>query len=302
MFTSFKRILRSGWISFLRNSGLSTATIFIIVIIISLITFLFLSQGVVNYLINFLQEKVDISVYFKEDSLTEDVLKIKDELSKFSEVKSIEYISSEEALERFKEKHKDNPIIIESLEEVGKNPFLSSINIKAFNPEQYEIILNYLKDSQFNGLIEKIDYYQRKPIIEKLFFINSTVNKTGVIFSVILSLIAILVAFNMVKLAIYSSREEIKMMRLVGASSWFIRGPFMIQGAIVGIFSVLITILIFSLLCFFLTPKLQTLLVGFNLFEYFTSNFFTILLIQIIAGVGLGIIPSMIAIRRYIRV
>ncbi len=302
MFTSLRRIIKNGWLNFKRQGGLTFATISIMVMTISLITFLYFFQGIVQYLILDLQEKVDVSVYFKKDSLEGEILGAKEEIGKVPEVKSIEYVSREEALNRFTEKHKDNPLLMEALAEVGENPLLASLNIKAWQANQYEALANFLETASFNNLIEKLDYHQNKTVIGKIFEISSNIRLTGIIFSLILGIIAIVVAFNTIRLAIYSSREEIAIMRLVGASNWFIRGPFLIQGIMVGIVATIFTILLFALANFLLNTKLEVLLPGFSLFNFFLTNFWTILLVQLITGIGLSIISSAIAIRKYLKV
>ena len=301
MFVSIKRIIRSGWISFSRNSWLATATIFIMVMVISLVTSLYLFRGMSDFIIKELEAKVDLSVYFKKDVLEGEILRAKEELSKLAEVKEVEYISSEQALENFKERHKDNPIILETLTEIGNNPLPASLDIKVFEAPQYENLVSYLQGSSFQSLIEKIDYQEKKPVIEKLFSVTTGLNTGGIIFSLILAFLAVLVAFNTIRLAIYNSRDEISVQRLVGASNWFIRGPYIFQGAVSGFFATLITLLIFAILCFFLGPKLGAFYPGLNLFSYFVSNFWTLFLIQFLTGVGLGIVSSVIAIRKYLQ-
>lgn len=302
MITLLKRILKASWLNFKRNGGLSLAMIFILVITISLITSLFVVQKVSQYLISQLEEKVDISIYFKKDSPTEEILKTKDEISKRPEVKEVEYISQEMALEKFTQKYKENPLLMASLQEIGENPFLASLNIKAWKPEQYEILVNFLESAPFKNLIEKVDYYQRKPVIEKLSLIASTTKKVGLGISIILVIVAFLVAFNTIRLAIFSKREEISIMRLVGASNWFIRGPFLIQGIICGFFATLITLFISFLTFWIVGPKLENFLAGFNFYNFFLSNFWILLVIQLLTGIGIGIISSLIAMRRYLKV
>lgn len=279
------------------------ATVFIIAMTIALVTSLFLFQKITNHLISEAEAKIDISVYFNEDASEQDILGIRKELLKFSsEIKDMEYVSKEEALEKFIQVHKDNPDYMESLQILKKNPFPASLNIRAFEASQYEAIANFLQDSSFKGLIEKVDYPPRKQIIERLFSITSGVNKAFIIFSFIAGFIAVLVTFNTVRLAIYNSKQEIFIMRLVGASNWFIRGPFLIQGAISGILAVLICLLVFSVGLYFLSPKFESLLFGFNLFDYFKNNFLIIVLIQSLTGIGLGVISSYITIRKYLKV
>ncbi len=277
MLTSLKRIIRSGWIAFRRQGGLSVATIFVLVMTISLVTSLFLFQKTTRFMISQLQGKVDISVYFKKDTLEKDILEIKDEITKIAEVKNVEYVSHEVALQELLARH---PELQESTKETEGLLNLASLNIKAGQASQYAAISDFLEKASFKDLIDKVDYYQRKPVIDRIFSLTSMINLTGFVLSLILALIAFLVAFNHVKLAIFSSREEIAIQRLVGASNWFIRGPFLVQGVISGFFAILITLFIFFPLLFFLGPKMEILFPGLNLFELFTANFFLILFLQ----------------------
>lgn len=305
MFILIKRILKSGWLSFSRDGGLAAATCLIMLIPIFLATSLFLLKDVSQFLISTVQEKADISVYFKESASEEDILKVEEEISEIPEVKSVKYVSKEEALESFVQRHKDEPVLMESLEEVGGNPFLAALNIKAFQAQQYQAVANFLDDTlspPLKDLVEKVDYYQRKPVIERIFALTSGMGKAGISLSVVLAIVAILVAFNTIRLAISNQKEEIKVQRLVGASNWFIRGPFLVQGVISGIFATIICLLIFTLICWFLSPKIEILFSGLNIWRYFTGNFFTIILIQLVTGIGLGVISSTIAIRRYLKV
>lgn len=302
MLITFKRILKLGWLNFTRDGVISVATIFILVMAIFLGSTLFLLKEVSQFLILALKEKIDISVYFKENSSQEDILKAKEEISKIPEVKKVEYISREMAFQNFVERHKDEPFLMEALKEVGGNPFLAALNIKASEVGQYEKIVQFLKNPSFEDLIEKIDYHQRKPIIERLFSLTSFGQKTGIFLSFTLMILAILVTFNTIRLAILNLAEEIKIQRIVGASNWFIRGPFLVQGAISGIFAALISFLIFNLVFWILTPKIEILFPGLNLFNLLTKNLKFLIPLQIFTGIGLGVISSLIAIRKYLKV
>lgn len=301
MLTILKRIIKSGWRNFFRDGEISIGTIFILVLVIFLVSSIFLLKDVSQFLINSLQEKVDISIYFKEDALEEDILKLKKELSKIEEIKEVEYISKEKALQEFINKHKDNPNLMESLMEIGENPFLASLNIKAKEIFQYNTISNLLEGLEFKNIIEKVDYYQRKPIIERIFSLSSFLNKTLLILSVILIIVAILVTFNTIRLAILNSSEEIKIQRLVGASNFFIRGPFIVQGIISGTIAAFISLLVFAFLCWILTPKIEVFFGGLNIFNLFLKNFGNLFLIQFLTGILLTTISSSIAIRKYLK-
>jgi len=141
---ALKRIIKSGWRDFRRNNGLSVATIFIMVMAISLVTSLFLSQKTFNFLITSLEDKVDMAVYFTQEPTNEEILTIQDQLAHLPEVKKLEYISKEEALAKFVQRHEGEQVIMESLTEVGGNPLLSSVNIQAWQASQYAAISAFL--------------------------------------------------------------------------------------------------------------------------------------------------------------
>lgn len=285
-----------------RDGGMIIANIFIMVMAISVITSLFLFRDISQFVIQSLQEKVDVSVYFKYEAAEEDVIRVKEAIASIPEVKEVNYVSRQEALEKFTEKHGSNPVLMESLTEVGTNPFLASLGIKAFQAYQYEAVVGFLESPQYDYLIEKIDYYERKPVIESIYSLTSNFNKAGIAFSVIFVLIAILVAFNAIRLSIYNSREEIKIQKLVGASNWFVRGPFLAQGTICGFFAAIFCFLLFALLTWGLDSKAELLIPGLGLFSLFTVNIWMILLIQLASGIVLGILSSLIAVRRYLKV
>lgn len=302
MLNSIKKIIKFGWEGFKRNKGLFLTTTFIITITTSLIVSLFLLRGITASLVGMLEEKVDISVYFNLVTSEEEILKVKQELSAIPEVKDIKYVSREEALLLFKEKHKDNQVIIESLEEIGDNPLAAHLNVKAWQASQYEQISNFLEQGSFGGIIDKIDYHQNKTMIERMFFVGSTVEKASLIFILVSAFLAVMVAFNTVRLGIFNVNKEISIMRLVGASNWMIRGPFIVQGVISAVLATIITFSVFALVCNFLSPKIEVLITGFNLTAYFKANLGIIILIQLVSALGLGIIPALLAIRKYLKV
>ena len=299
MIITLKRIFRAGWQSFSRDGGIAVATIFILVLAIFLVSTIFLSKDVSQFLIASLQEKADISVYFKEFVLEDDILKIEEKLSQVPGVKNVEYVSGEEAIKRLVEKH---PQLIESVQETEGMLKLAALNISVFEANQYQAVVNFLENSNFKDSIDFVDYSQRKPVIERIFSLTSLATKTGIFLSIVLIITAILVTFNTIRLAILNSIEEIKIQRLVGASNWFIRGPFLVQGAIAGMIAVLISLSIFSLLIWFLSPKIEFFFAGLNLFNLFMKNFWILLLIQFSTGILLAVISSTIAIRKYLKV
>ncbi|MCX6764095.1 MAG: permease-like cell division protein FtsX [Candidatus Nealsonbacteria bacterium] len=302
MLIAIRRIFKFGWNGLWRNKGLFFATVFIMVISTSLIGGLFFVKALTASLISSLEEKADISVYFKLEAQEEEMIKVKSDLAVISEVKNIEYISREKALTDFTQKHKDNPIIMGSLSEIGDNPLAAHLNIKAWQASQYEQIVKFLENPNFKAIINKINYYQNKEIINRLFSITSAIEKASILAVLISVILAILVVLNTVRLGISNSKEEISIMRLVGASNWFIRGPFVVQGLISAVVATIITIIIFSLGCYFLSSKLAILVPGFNLLDYFEGNLSSLFLIQFLIALALSVVPALLAIRKYLKV
>ena len=300
MMIFLKRILKSGWLNFKRSQGLSIITVFVMFLTISMISSIFLFRGLGDFLLISLEKKIDISVYFKEGVSEQDILNTKDLLLEIPGVKNVSYVSPEEAITAFKEKYKDDDVITQALAEVGNNPFLASLNIIASDALKYESITDFLQESRFEGLVDNVDYYQRKPVIEKFYSIKNSFERSGLIAGLILALVAFSITFVTIRLAIYSASEEIGIMRLVGASNWFIRGQFIIQGVICGGLAVLITLVIFPILSYILSSKLFDLTGGFNLFSYYLNNFFVIFGVQGLTGMGLGTVSSLIAVRKYL--
>lgn len=309
MFTSLKRIIKFGWLNFSRNKELNFSAIFIIVIAILLITSLFVFREMSQSFILYLQEKIDISVSFKIDIQETVILEIKDELLKTPEVKNIQYVSREEALESFIQRHKDDENLMRGLEEVkvvSPLPFPAVLNINAWGPNQYEQIAKFLENERFKNIIYNIDYDDRRLIIERVFIATERTNQIVIIISSILILIAILIIFTTTKLAILHQKEEIIVQRLVGASNWFIRSPFLIQGMISGFFAALISFLIPVTAIYFWGQEINALFPKFfwdgDVSAYFFDRIFLIFLVQVVIGVGLGIISSAIAVRKYLKV
>lgn len=300
--TNFKRTIKSGLKSFWRNGWLSAATISIMVLTLFVITTLLMLNLIASVVLKNLQEKIDISVYFKSEASEEDILIVKSQLEKLAEVENVEYISRDQALLKFREKHKDNPYLIQGLEELGENPLEASLNIKAKESSQYEAIAGFLEGIYYNNIIDKVDYRQNRELIDKLARIITNVKMGGLTLSGILVLVVILVTFSAIRLAIYSAREEIKVMRLVGASNWFIRGPFIVGGVLYGIISSLVTLAILYPVFWFISPKLSGFLSIGNFFSYFQANFLSFLVLLLSVGVVLGVVSSLIAIRKYLRV
>jgi cell division transport system permease protein len=302
MFVPLKRIISYGFKNFKRQPTLNIATIFILIISLSLFSSLLLFRSGIRYIVSEIQKKIDVSIYLKKDAPQELIEEIKNGLAGLEEVEKVEYISEEEAMSKFKERHKNDPLILESLEVIGENPFYPSLNIKAQSAGQYAAILTFLEREKFKDAVLRVDYAKKQPLIEKLFNITSNLNLIGLFLTLFLGMIAALVTFNTVRIAIQDASEEISIMKLVGASNWYIRGPFIVQGIICGTLAAIITFLLTFFFSYFSAPKVVSLTNGFNIFAWFGAHAFSLFLFQLLLGIGLSVISGLIAIRRYLSV
>ncbi len=302
MFTALYRIIKYGFQSFKRNSWLSITTIIVMTLTLLVFIGLILFSVLTTKTIDLLKEKIDISVYFKIETPEDNILKIKRSLESLAEVKSIEYTSRDQALAIFKERHKEDSTISEAISVLEGNPLSASLNIKAKNPKDYPVIAAYLNNENLKNDIGQVSYNQNQVVIDRLAKIVDTAQKSGIALILILSLVAILVCLNAIMLAIYSTREEIGIMRLVGASNRFIRGPYIVQGILYGFIAAVLSIIIVAPLIYFGAPYLKIVISEINLWTYFYSNLLVLTSYQTGFGIILGIISSAIAVRKYLKV
>ena len=302
--TKFRSIIKAGFLNFKRSGLISWSSVLVVTMTLSVITMIILLQAVLHSSLNQIKDKVDVTIYFTVGAPEDKIAALKQSIEKLPEVASVTYTSSDDALKIFRDRHSGDYPTIQALDEIGTNPLGGYLNIKAKEVSQYENISNFLKsdDSLVLGssaIIDKINYNQNKLVIDRLNSIISGAQKFGFLLTLVLIIISIIITFNTMKLTIFISREEIGVMRLVGASKMRVRGPFMIEGAIYGITASLITMLLFWPSTAWLGHNMTAFL-GMNLYDYFISNFFQIFVIILLSGVVLGMISSYLAIRRYL--
>jgi cell division transport system permease protein len=303
---NFKRVLKSGFVSFWRNSFVSLASILVMVVTLFVIGSLVFMGATLVTSLNQLEDKVDVNVYFIIDAPEEEIIALKDRIVALPEVASVEYVSRDQALERFRERHQDDQLTLQALDELGENPLGASLNIRAKETSQYEGIANFLEDETALGgetsIIDSINYFQNKAAIDKLGSIIDAAEMFGWILTATLVVATVIITFNTIRLAIYSSREEIAVMRLVGASNMYIRGPFVFEGAMYGFIAGIVTLIIFYPLTYSLGPVTKSFFGEINLFTYYVRNFLTIFAIIMGSGIFLGAIASFLAVRKYLSI
>ncbi|MCE9585325.1 permease-like cell division protein FtsX [Candidatus Nomurabacteria bacterium] len=302
--TELRRIIKSGFLNFKRSSLISWAAILIVTITLSVITTIVLLQAVLHFSLSQIQDKVDVTIYFNTGASEDKILALKSSIQKLPEVASVAYTSADEALKIFRDRHSDDYPTIQALDEINENPLGAYLNIKAKEVSQYESIANFLKSDNAlvagsASIIDKVNYHQNKVVIDRLDTIIKGAQKLGFLITLILIIISVIITFNTIRLTIFIAKEEIGVMRLVGANKMRVRGPFMVEGVIYGCISTLITLFLFWPITYWLGKNMTDFL-GFNMYEYFISNFFEIFGIILISGIVLGTLSSFLAIRKYL--
>ena len=300
--TRFSRLLKAGLSNFFRNGWLSLASIIIMVLTLITMSLFLVVNVVLSTGIKTIQDKIDISVYLNDGAPQSDVISLQNELSKMSEVKSIKYVSKDDALTRYKEQNKDNPKLLESLEGTD-NPLPASLEIKVFDPGKLDQMTKVLESDKFKSLVHKVSYKENKQIIDKLFSATKFIQNVGLTATLAFMLTALVIIFNTIKIAIFARKEEIDIMKLVGATPWYIKGPFLVEGAIYGIASAIIALLLLSSLMFFLAPTLVHYFggVGNNASDFLRNNLILLITAQLLVGITIGVVSSYLAIHKYLK-
>lgn len=310
--TNIKRVLKTGFVNFFRDGFISLASVFMMTITLFAIGSLLFSSVLLEQSLIDLEDKVDINVYFVTTAEESDILKLKQNLEGLPEVRAVTYTSREEALVRFKKRHEDDQLTLQALDELEENPLGANLSIKAQETSQYEGIAiflssdNALSTSEIT-IIDKVNYFQNKAAIEKLTDIIAISERANLLKTILLAIISILITFNTIRLAIHNSREEIKVMKLVGASNWYVQGPFIVSGMMYGVVSAIFALMLFYPMTLWFGPifypfNFFSTLESSNLLIYYSSNFTQIFVVVFGAGIILGALSSYLAVKRYLNV
>jgi cell division transport system permease protein len=303
---SFWRVLKSAFQNFWRNIWLSIATTVIMSLTLLMMSFLYFANILGVQVLTSIEQKVDLSAVFKPEATSQQINILKQELESRQDVESVRVVTSEDALTQFRQRHADDPFIEESLKELEENPLPASIFIIATEPRFYQNIAAQLQSEKYTPFIESVNFEDSKAVIERLIRVMTSVKNAGFVATSIFAILVVLIMFNTIRLAIYSFREEIDIMRLVGASNWFIQGPFLIEAIVVALLGVIICNIILFPFLSAAEPQIRTFFFSsnttqFNIFDYAVAKWATLIGIQAGLAVFLAGLSSMIAIRRYLR-
>ncbi len=302
-----RRIVTNGAKSFARSGSVSFATVLIMTVTMLIIGLLIFLSAILSATLTAIKDKVDVNVYFVTTASETDIFALEQRLRALPEVASVEYTSREEALAEFRERHATDQLTLQALEELGENPLGASLAVKAQDPEQYEGIVNFLADdptlsSDGTSIVDRINYYQNKVVIDRLTGAIRATERAGLGIALVFALASVVIVFATVRLAIYTSRDEIAVMRLVGASNAYIRGPFIVACVLAGVLAAVLALLLFYPIAWYAGQTLTSWLGGFDLFKYYLTHFGYFTAILMGSGIVLGGISSFFAVRKYLKI
>src|SRR3989338_2588549 len=299
----FKRILKYGFLALVRNGWLTLSAVSVMTITLLVLSTLLVINQLAGLSAQNIQDRVSISVFLSSDTSNEKLLEVKEEFENFEEVKEVRLITAEQALETFKKVHEGDELIEQTLAELEVNPLQPSFVISAKELDLYPVISQKLDRSRFVSLFETVNFEDSRDLIARLNQITKGIRNFGVILIVVFGLVAVLVMFNTLRLTIFSRREEIEIMRLVGASNAFVRGPFIVEGIVYGLLATIIASVVLFPILSSIEPQINSFF-GLELgtATFFSSDFWILVLIELGVGTTLGVASSLIATKKYLEV
>jgi len=301
MFVSTYRVFKFAFENFWRNVWLSLMTISMLVLTLLTVNILLVINRAADQAIKFVENRIEVSVYFQNNADPKKITTAVEYLRSLAQVRDVEEISAEEALAKFRMRHENDPAIISSLEELGGNPFGPTLIIKAKQASDFETIIGALDNPQFRDVIRNKDFSNYQPIVEKIRHTTNNVRMAGLILSFVFFLIALLIIFNTVRIAIFIHREEISIMRLVGASNWFIRAPYLLETVLLSLLAVLIAIAIVYPALLFVEPYYKQYF-EMGLADYFEQNGIWIFGAQFLGLLFVTMLSTGLAMRKFLKV
>ena len=302
--SSFGYFLRESLQGFTRNLSTTLGSIITIFLSLLIIGVFLVAAVMVEGLVSSVEDEVTITAYVADDADQSDIDRVMDAVRNMSDVQNVTFTTKEQALENFSNSI-SNAEIIEQLD--GQNPLPASIDVELSDPQMVQTVANEIENNAIyrticedsNNVGDSIKYGQGT--VERLFQLTNYVRYIGAALVVLLIFIALVFINNTIRLAILARRKEIAIMRLVGASNGFIRGPFLMEGAIHALIGSLFAVLIIQLLRMFAIPQLQNSL-QFLSFDVPGLTYLLIYAALVVAGLLIGLLGSALAMRRYLKV
>lgn len=303
---TFWRIIKAGIVNFIRNAWLAIAAMAVMVITLTIVLFSVIANATFTNTIQQITDKIDVSVYLKDSLTSKQTDQLIGQVKDINNVKSVQYVSKAEALHRYQQQNQGNLDLLLAISETD-NPLPASLEIKPYDPNQLQSLKNFLDQPNIKAEQSEPTSYSgdRKEAIDKISQATKFFREAGLVGVIVFAFISMLIIFNTIRMAIFNRRDELNIMRLLGASTWYIRGPFVVETIIYGIVAAVISVTLCNFLfsissSVFDASSLGLLDIKFA-DDYFASHFWVILGVQVGIGTLIGATSSIIATRRYLK-
>ncbi|MEK7644249.1 MAG: permease-like cell division protein FtsX [Patescibacteria group bacterium] len=300
---SFLRIIKFSLQDIVRNLSLSLTTILILILMLLSINTLIGVRILTQEAITSIKNQIDVSIYFNAEAKDAEIGEVKTYLSSFPEVLTSTYFTSAETLAKFKEMYRDSPKILETIEELGGNPLGAMLVVKTRDPKDYVKIIKALSVPEYDTIIEAKTFGDTEKAIEKIQVITNQVEKFSLALTSIFALISFIIIFNTIRVAIFTHRTEISIKKLVGASNWFVRGPYLVESLLFSIIAVVISFGTVRFAARFSDPYISAIFERSGILtNYVNSHIMELVGVQFAAVLALTFATSLLAMRKYLRV
>jgi cell division transport system permease protein len=305
-FITLGRIIHTGMVNFIRNASLAIAAMAVMVVTLTIILFSLVTNATFAHTIQQITDKIDISVYVKDDVSETEGKELVKKLETLPNVKSATYLSKEDVLKRYTQQNEGNTDLLSAINSTS-NPLPATILVKPKDLNRIQDIKNFLTTDDIKKLQSDEPSYSgdRKEAIDKITHATNVLQRIGIVAVVTFTIISALIIFNTIQMAIFNRRDEIQIMRLLGASINYIRGPFIVESIIYGILSATISVLIINSAFIASSSALQASSLGLldigYASDYFSSHFLWFLTLQLAIGIIIGAASSAIATKRYLK-
>jgi cell division transport system permease protein len=304
MLLTTARITKTGLHNFVRNAWLSTAATAVMSVTLTLVAVSYIANVALTSTIRGVVQKIDVSVFLKDTDTPDQIKALQAKLGKLDNVQEVKLISKSDALAEYRKQNADNPKLLEAVSE-SDNPLPASLQIKAKDPNKLDPITQTVNQQDVRPLLadrDPISYSgDRKATIDKIVSTSNFFKLTGIVASAIFVVISTLIIFNTIRMAIFTRREEIEIMKLVGATPWYIRGPFIFEAALYGILAAVVALVFIYTVILGGAPKLGSYIDTGGIINFLRGNFILVVFMELLLGVLIGATSSAVALKRYLK-
>jgi len=293
-------ILKLAFQSFARNRLLSLASTLVMALTLLTISIIMMLNFFSDEFIESINKRIDVEIFFKDTASTAEIGRVKDNLTARQDVSEVVFISKEQALSIWREQMKDNKQLLEIIDEKD-NPLPASLKVKSKDPNSIPEIVSYVRGSRWSDLIHKLSYDENKNIIERILRITGNTKKIGWVLSGIFVVVSILIVYNTMRITIFTRREEIEIMRLVGATGSFVTWPFIIEGILYGLIAAVSAVVVLGITLYFASPAIYQY-TKFDVMTTFFGHLWTIAGSSFGVGLVLSIATAGFAVRKYLKI